>query len=77
MQNPLFAAAALAVALASSACTSVPFEASQPGLTASAASGKCDAMSDWFERQRALTDGNVNPQEAAFDRTCRTGHRRT
>ena len=76
MLNTLFAATALVAALASSACTSVPFEASQPATTSHAASGKCDAMSDWFERQRALTDGNVNPQDAAFDRSCRTGHRR-
>ena len=76
MYKQLLLALGTAFAITSvAACSSVPFEASAGGGNGMRASAKCDAMGDWFERQRQLTDGNVNPRDAAFDPTCRTGHR--
>ena len=73
MMNRLLSAAALAlVAAALGACTFIPFDA-RLGATGSAqrTSGRCDAMGDWFERQRQLTDGKGDPHAAAFDAECR------
>ena len=62
-----FAPAVMAVAMSltflASACTDMPV-ASRDGYAATQGNGNaCDAarLAAWFERQRQLTDGDVNP----------------